>query len=351
VGAGGTGSRLMPPLAQLVRTCLRKYNPLAWIDSLPIFIFDGDVVEEKNLLRQNFITKDVGKFKAQVVADRYSRAFDIPIYACNSFLKASNRDFNSIYRSFPEYTTASEKEFDFGYQIIVLAVDSADARRDILNVLGRVSSGPLLVIDAGNEDDFGQVRWFTRSALHFNSRGSYQTQVEKLKKGFPQLIPAEHTVSFIPYDPEYYANLGSSAAELSCADLPQTLAINNMMAALLCSVVQNFLLLKPMRYNGINFGMNGAVGTRLNTIKSWINGPAEVSDKDVFWQSCGMIDPLSLLEEYRVEVLAALDKSGLSLGEDGSVFPKPTPVAVEEKPKRVKKTKKTAEEIGDDFPF
>jgi hypothetical protein len=49
IGAGGTGSRLMPALAQLVRTCLKKYNPNAWLDKLPIFVIDGDSVEEKNL--------------------------------------------------------------------------------------------------------------------------------------------------------------------------------------------------------------------------------------------------------------------------------------------------------------
>lgn len=47
IGAGGTGSRLMPMLAQLVRTCVRKHNPLAWIENLPIYVIDDDKVEER----------------------------------------------------------------------------------------------------------------------------------------------------------------------------------------------------------------------------------------------------------------------------------------------------------------
>ena len=42
-----------------------------------ILVCDGDVVEEKNLIRQNFVEQDVGRNKAQVLAERYSAAFGI----------------------------------------------------------------------------------------------------------------------------------------------------------------------------------------------------------------------------------------------------------------------------------
>ncbi len=38
-------------------------------------ICDGDVVEEKNLVRQNFTPADLGENKAKVLAERYSTVF------------------------------------------------------------------------------------------------------------------------------------------------------------------------------------------------------------------------------------------------------------------------------------
>lgn len=56
LGAGGTGSWLC---AFLDKQGL--YND--------VVIFDGDVIEEKNVLRQNFKLNDVGRLKSQVVAN------------------------------------------------------------------------------------------------------------------------------------------------------------------------------------------------------------------------------------------------------------------------------------------
>ena len=43
-------------------------------------------VEEKNLLRQNFITSDQGKYKAEVLAKRYSAAFGVDIKFSYNFV-------------------------------------------------------------------------------------------------------------------------------------------------------------------------------------------------------------------------------------------------------------------------
>ena len=40
-----------------------------------VIICDGDVVEEKNLVRQNFTPADQGENKARVLAERYSTVF------------------------------------------------------------------------------------------------------------------------------------------------------------------------------------------------------------------------------------------------------------------------------------
>lgn len=281
IGAGGTGSRLMPMLAQLVRTCIRKYNPGAWLDELPIYVIDGDNVEEKNLLRQNFIEKDVGKNKATVLANRYSNAFGIDIHSFPEYFSQKS------------YQRMSDAGFAIKNSIIILAVDSANARRDILNIIlnPRIAHGAntsvldcwnLFFVDAGNEDSFGQVKFFTPSVIcgghsafrrNFNEILGEKDKFDSIKKivqAYPNQTVSEEKVSFIPIDLEYYDNLGASEQELSCAELPQTLAINAMMATLICSVVQNFLYLKPMNFDGIRFSMNGSVSTDYNTPKRWM---------------------------------------------------------------------------------
>ena len=66
LGAGGTGGHVAPHLYRLLHTLERPVK---------VVIADGDIVEQKNLVRQNFISADLGKNKAQVLAERYSTAF------------------------------------------------------------------------------------------------------------------------------------------------------------------------------------------------------------------------------------------------------------------------------------
>ncbi len=66
LGAGGTGGHIAPHLYRLLYSLDR---PVRFI------ICDGDVVEEKNLVRQNFTPADLGENKAKVLAERYSTVF------------------------------------------------------------------------------------------------------------------------------------------------------------------------------------------------------------------------------------------------------------------------------------
>ena len=66
LGAGGTGGHIAPHLYRLLYALDR---PVRFI------ICDGDVVENKNLVRQNFIPADLGENKAKVLAERYSTVF------------------------------------------------------------------------------------------------------------------------------------------------------------------------------------------------------------------------------------------------------------------------------------
>ena len=63
LGAGGTGGYVAPYLFRLLHMLDR---PARFI------ICDGDIVERKNLDRQNFVEADLGENKARVLSERYS---------------------------------------------------------------------------------------------------------------------------------------------------------------------------------------------------------------------------------------------------------------------------------------
>ena len=78
LGAGGTGGHIAPHLYRLLYSLER---PVRFI------ICDGDVVEEKNLVRQNFIQADLGENKAKVLAERYSTVFGLETEYVPSFVE------------------------------------------------------------------------------------------------------------------------------------------------------------------------------------------------------------------------------------------------------------------------
>lgn len=64
VGTGGTGSYLINLLVHYLN--VKK-------EESKVILVDGDVLEKRNLLRQGFIQKDVGKNKAEVLLERFKR--------------------------------------------------------------------------------------------------------------------------------------------------------------------------------------------------------------------------------------------------------------------------------------
>lgn len=325
IGAGGTGSRLLPPLAQLVKTCLRKHTPGAMLENCDIYVVDGDIVEDKNLSRQNFIAPDVGRNKALVVAERYARAFGINIIPCQHFLKPGMA--NTFEGPAGPVTLASM----FANAVVIFAVDSAKARKDILGLMNKYCSSNLFVIDAGNEDDFGQIKTFTGHYLR-NDLGD----INQTLKGLPKDLPSEISVNFIPFDFGYYQNLGESAQERSCADLPQTLAINTAMATLILCTLQNFMQLRPMTYDGQSFSLAGGISTSWNTPRSWglrvVDGYIERAEVKAFLGArpesiiragTALTRPVSeegdIFYRLRQQAIEDFHRAGMILRDDGSL--------------------------------
>lgn len=248
-GCGGTGSRLVPLIAQFMKSC-------RWVVNPEIVLIDFDTVEEKNLTRQNFIPFDLSKNKAVVLANRYSKAFNINITPITAKVKRGTVQEDAALTQFHEILRMDGSRNN----IFVLCVDSPEARKEILEMLvgavGRNASN--LIIDSGNENDFGQI---VISSIIGIEEGKYSSiDTYNLKDSTPVSCP----IPYIPMDPFYYDNMVAVSA-LNCAELDQTMAINTLMAANIFSIIQNIYYVKVLTFFRVNVSLqHGAIPQHMN---------------------------------------------------------------------------------------
>lgn len=274
IGGGGTGGRLIPMLSQFMRSITRGVSPTGWLESPKIWLIDDDVVEQKNILRQNFIDRDVGKHKAVVLAERYTKAYGVEIIPLT--MRITTAGASEFHTAVDDhlFIKNNHRNVNFrgiiGTSIVVICVDSVQARRDILNtfILGNGSTTPkTFFVDAGNEDSFGQVTCFTPTII-----SKYlSTNKDRDERELPKLCPVSVDIDYLPMDVEYYRTLMDTPAQGSCADLNQTLAINAIMATTIMGILQNYFYRKPMSFCELKFALNGGNSTTYNTFNTFNN--------------------------------------------------------------------------------
>lgn len=137
VGAGGNGSKLLVSLvrAQMVLNILGR-NPLQLV------LIDPDTVSEANLVRQAFLPGDLGRPKAEVLISRINLAYGL--------------DWEWRARAFEAHDVDEA-------QLVISAVDSRQARREIANALERHYG--IWWLDMGNDVRHGQVLIGKNSSL------------------------------------------------------------------------------------------------------------------------------------------------------------------------------------------
>lgn len=137
IGLGGTGGYLADMLGHLMYADMHSEHP----GGLQATFVDGDKVEEVNLLRQNFFNDDLGRNKAQVLADALNDNYGLHIDALPSMIHDAS-----------DLTKLVEPDEPV---IVVGAVDN-NASRAIISEF--VSSRPRTIgIDSGNNEKDGQV--------------------------------------------------------------------------------------------------------------------------------------------------------------------------------------------------
>jgi len=210
VGCGGTGGFVAEGLCRIL-----------FDSDIPLLLVDHDLVEPHNLIRQNFYSGDVGKFKSQALAERLARQYRRRIG----------------YITLPYDKDMFDEDIGNGMiskghsLFIIGCVDNADARRSIASSLnwGKVW------LDAGNGHHSGQVLI-----------GNARTPIE-LKEGFNQ---ADHIVSKLPAPSLQQPALLipptiTPARALDCAEEvaveEQSPTINQAMATLVVDFVHLYL--------------------------------------------------------------------------------------------------------------
>ncbi len=212
LGAGGTGGYAAPHIYRLIHTLNRPARFL---------VADGDIVEEKNLVRQNFIHADLGRNKAAVMAERYASAFGMEIAYLPEFIE--NEDALAALTA-PDY---SRKEL----AILIGAVDNNRSRQMCHEAFMRAKE--LVYIDSGNGLYTGQVV----CGIRRNGR-TYYKPVGTLY-------------------PDVLADTDKFPTELSCAEAaisaPQSVVANVMAATAILSYLYDILVLGDITVRNVTF--------------------------------------------------------------------------------------------------
>lgn len=240
-GCGGTGGALLQTLCRLLyglreerkgrypsKPAYHYYNEnhAKNPDGVPrLIIADGDVTEEKNLLRQPFVRSDLHKKKALVLAERLGAAYGLDVFA------------------YPHYIACQEdvRELVPEGGIAVGCVDNTPTRRILHETL--IEYANVVYIDAGNDAvpaNYNETREARRNTREGGWEGQVATGVRKNKKTilplpgevFPGLIEVTKDSQPLPTD----VRCGDVVASL-----PQRHQTNLFAATLLMSHLTSLL--------------------------------------------------------------------------------------------------------------
>lgn len=220
LGAGGTGGYVIPHLYRLCFAARRNVR---------IIICDGDVVEEKNLIRQNFVVQDIGRNKAQVQAERYSAAFGIEceykpdfIENVEELMKLTSPDFR---KNNWEMNSKTQRV------ILIGCVDNNKSRIMCNEVFKRQKD--LIYIDSGNGEHTGQVVCGVKQ----NGRTTYKPVCSL----YPDILKDEDKFP----------------TELSCAErsisAPQSVTANLMAATAVVSFLYDLIIVGELNTRYVTF--------------------------------------------------------------------------------------------------
>lgn len=272
IGAGGTGSYLVPNL-------LNFYKGLGEVGvNNKMLLIDGDVVEEKNLLRQGFLTYHLNDSKATAIVDTYAGLYpDMALESRHTFINSADSLLNIV----------TEEIEDLTEVIMVSCVDNNYARLRMavaqMMIKDKYPELSVTFVDSGNEEWHGQAI-ISHLSRTDNSLFSYDNGMVLKRENY---VPTLDNI-FVR-NATWTENLTRGDHEISCDDIaeshPQNVATNMTASSVIIMVLGNLLKgenLKNIRFNTMKNTFDGyelveeeAYLNRMEEIATFINNDSE----------------------------------------------------------------------------
>jgi PRTRC genetic system ThiF family protein len=206
VGAGGTGSALLPRLMQLHFAMKELGHP----GGLQVTLYDDDIVSKSNIGRQCFFPQDVGQYKATLIINRLNQCWGTSWQAVQKKVKKSD---------------------SINADIMIGCVDSRKGRAAII---GASSGHHCYYIDSGNSENTGQV------------------VIGELYNGNRKAIRLPHVADLFPdmVNVELDAKDDKPSCSVAEALQKQSLVINNTMANEIFNLMWMLVRNGKLNYSG-----------------------------------------------------------------------------------------------------
>jgi hypothetical protein len=221
LGAGGTGGHVAPHLYRMLHTLERPVK---------VIIADGDIVEQKNLVRQNFVISDLGRNKARALAERYASAFGMETLYVPDFIEDAEKLAKLVRPDIYQPSPYSYKRLE-GLSILIGAVDNNRSRQLCHQVFTEAEN--LIYIDSGNGEFTGQV------VCGIRCKG--RTYYKPVGDAYPDIL----------------GDTDKFPTQLSCAEAaisaPQSIVANIMAATAIVSYLYNILVLGNIETRSVTF--------------------------------------------------------------------------------------------------
>jgi PRTRC genetic system ThiF family protein len=211
VGAGGTGSAVLPNLARLHHAMIELGHP----GGIECTVYDDDTVSATNVGRQGFYPYDVGSYKASLIVNRLNMLMGTNWRAVTQRLSGRTALFN--------------------VDLVIGCVDTRAARKAILDTVGETSA---YYLDCGNDTDRGQV------VLG-------QTMPRRQRKTSPGRLP--HVGELFPdlVDPSQDADDDTPSCSMADALRKQSLVINSAIAVQAFNLLWTLFRTGSLKYSGV----------------------------------------------------------------------------------------------------
>lgn len=250
VGCGGTGSWLVPLVSKLLGNIKLR---LPETIELTYILNDNDVVEDRNILRQNFNKWDIGKGKAMSLISSYCYNFK-NMSAITNRIKNLKNLFDIVFNTELPYDPYEIRQETL--VVVIGCVDNNKSRQFLDKILKRFNKKyecPIVYIDSGNLLYNGQIVTLSYGFNEFLIQLISEFEEERAKQ-LKQQLKLKKKINL----KEMFPLTDEEEVTQSCAFFgDQSQSINSLAATMLFCNLQKILISSEIPPKIITFNSSG----------------------------------------------------------------------------------------------